>query len=66
MYDKYPRMWRGIGEVMCRHDDLTNMMMGREMPRVNHRGLDPIYKLATEVRRPQMAGKGYTPVDPCR
>lgn len=22
--DKYP-FWRGIGEVLCRHDDLTNM-----------------------------------------
>ena len=24
MYQKYPKMWRGIGEVMCRHDDLTD------------------------------------------
>ena len=52
MYEKYPKMWRGIGEVMCRHDDLTNMLMGREMPRVNHKALDFIYKFAVEVNLP--------------
>jgi hypothetical protein len=29
MYDKYPGMWRAIGEVMCRHDDLTTMLLGK-------------------------------------
>ena len=52
MYNKYPKMWRGIGEVMCRHDDLTTMMLGKEIPRVDHPGLDPIYKFAVEVGLP--------------
>jgi len=52
MYNKYPKMWRGLGEVMCRHDDLTNMLMGKEIPRVNHDGLDPIYEFCVEVDLP--------------
>jgi hypothetical protein len=36
MHSKYPKMWRGIGEVMCRHDDLTTMLLGKEIPRINH------------------------------
>ena len=38
MYHKYPKMWRGIG-IMCRHDDLTTMLLGKEIPRVNHPAL---------------------------
>ena len=37
---------------MCRHDDLTNMMMGREVPTVHHRGLDAIYAFAQEKALP--------------
>ena len=43
---KYPKMWRGIGEIMCRHDDLTNMLLSKEIPRVNHPGLFPIFEFA--------------------
>jgi len=46
LYNKYPKMWRGIGEVMCRHDDLTMMLLDKEIPRVNHPGLYPIYEFA--------------------
>jgi len=52
MYYKYPKMWRAIGEVMCRHDDLTTMLLGKEIPRVNHPALDFIYKFAIEVDLP--------------
>ena len=52
MYWKYPKMWRGIGEVMCRHDDLTNMLLGKEVPRVNHPALDFIYEFAIQVDLP--------------
>ena len=45
-YMKYPKMWRGIGEIMCRHDDLTNMLLSKEIPRVNHPGLFPIFEFA--------------------
>ena len=46
LYMKYPKMWRGIGEIMCRHDDLTNMLLSKEIPRVNHPGLFPIFEFA--------------------
>ena len=26
LWDKYPRLFRGLGEVMCRHDDLTMLL----------------------------------------
>ena len=52
MYRKYPQMWRAVGEVMCRHDDLTNMMMGKEIPRVNHEGLDRIFDFCVETDLP--------------
>ena len=31
LYNKYPKMWRGIGELMCRHDDLTMMLLDKEV-----------------------------------
>ena len=37
---------------MCRHDDLTTMMLGKEMPRINHPGLDAIYAFAISVGLP--------------
>ena len=52
LYYKYPNMWRGIGEIMCRHDDLTTMLLGKEIPRVNHKGLEAIYEFAIEVDIP--------------
>jgi len=52
MYDKYPGMWRAIGEVMCRHDDLTTMLLGKEIPRVDHAGLDRIYEFAIKNNLP--------------
>jgi hypothetical protein len=52
MYEKYPQMWRGIGEVMCRHDDLTTMLLDKEVPRCNHPALDAIYEFAIEKDLP--------------
>ena len=37
---------------MCRHDDLTTMLLGKEIPRINHPALDAIYEFAIEVRAP--------------
>jgi len=39
---------------MCRHDDLTTMLLSKEIPRVNHPGLDPIYKFAIEINLPML------------
>ena len=46
------QMWRGIGEVMCRHDDLTTMLLDREVPRVNHPALEPIFEFCIETNLP--------------
>ena len=54
MYKKYPKMWRAVGEIMCRHDDLTTMLLGKEIPRVNHPGMDPIYEFCVENNIPAL------------
>ena len=55
LYKKYPGMWRGIGELMCRHDDLTTMLLDKEIPRINHPALmmkGGIYEFAIEKGLP--------------
>ena len=54
LYSKYPGMWRGVGEVMCRHDDLTTMLQDKECPTPNHPGLKPIYEFCIEKDLPIM------------
>jgi len=54
LYNKYPKMWRAVGEIMCRHDDLTTMLLGKEIPRVNHPGMDPIYQFCVESGLPAL------------
>jgi predicted TIM-barrel fold metal-dependent hydrolase len=44
MWDKYPGLWRGLGEVMCRHDDLTMLLQDDETPVVNHMAMRPLYQ----------------------
>jgi len=41
----YPGFWRGIGELMSRHDDLTAFTYG-EAPRADHPALMRVYELA--------------------
>eukprot|EP01050_Picozoa_sp_SAG11_P001360 SAG11_NODE_58_length_19205_cov_30.697315_8_plen_143_part_00 len=41
-------MWRGLGEVMCRHDDLTMMLQENETPVINHMALDRLYEFCIE------------------
>ncbi|MBN6038295.1 amidohydrolase family protein [Amycolatopsis sp. 195334CR] len=43
--------WRGIGEVMLRHDDLTNLTRG-ENPCADHLALDPVFDFAAEREVP--------------
>ncbi len=47
----YPGFWRGIGELMSRHDDLTAFTYG-EPPRADHPALMRIYDLAARKRLP--------------
>jgi len=52
IYEKYPKMWRGIGEVMCRHDDLTSLLQDKECPTPNHSAMDAIYEFCIEKDLP--------------
>lgn len=46
-----PGFWKGIGEVMSRHDDLTAFTYG-EPPRADHPALMKVYRLAAEKKLP--------------
>lgn len=37
-------LWRGVGEVLLRHDDLTHLTL-EETARANHPALEPVYAL---------------------
>jgi len=52
MYNKYPNLWRGIGEVMCRHDDLSALLQEFEAPVVNHPAMDAVYEFCIEKDLP--------------
>ena len=46
-----PGFWRGIGEIMSRHDDLTAFTYG-EPPRADHPALMKVYQLAARHHLP--------------
>jgi predicted TIM-barrel fold metal-dependent hydrolase len=46
MWSKYP-FWRGVGELLLRHDDLTNLTPG-EPARMNHPALGPVLNFCRE------------------
>ena len=50
MNEKYPNRWAGIGEIFFRHDDLTNLSLGRdeEIPRPDHPAMLRIYDYCQE------------------
>jgi len=60
MLDKFP-FWRGIGEIICRHDDLTNLT-NEETARVNHPALFDIYALAATRGLPVLVHQNSTSV----
>jgi predicted TIM-barrel fold metal-dependent hydrolase len=60
MLDKYP-FWRGVGEVLCRHDDLTNMT-NEETARVNHPALLDVYDLCASRCLPVLIHQNSTSV----
>jgi predicted TIM-barrel fold metal-dependent hydrolase len=61
MYEQYPDVWSGIGEVLLRHDDLTGLTYG-EPPRANHRGMWPIYQFAADHDLPVLVHQNVTSV----
>lgn len=50
MFEKYP-FWKGIGEVLLRHDDLTNLTL-EETARANHPAMNAIYDFCAEKQIP--------------
>lgn len=47
----YPGMWHGVGEILFRHDDLTNLTYG-DPPRANHPAMDSVYDLCADTKMP--------------
>jgi hypothetical protein len=58
---EFPGIWKGIGEVMSRHDDLTNLTVG-ERPRADHPSLLRIYDFAGEVGLPVSIHHNVAPI----
>jgi hypothetical protein len=56
---RYPGLWRGIGEVITRHDDLTALTEG-ETPRANHPALMKVYRLAGRYHLPVLLHSNLT------
>jgi len=50
MYNKYP-FWKGVGEVLLRHDDLTNLV-NEETARANHKALHSICEFCIDKDLP--------------
>ena len=60
---EFPTLWEGIGEVMSRHDDLTNLTTG-ERPAGNHPALHRIANFAGEFHMPVSIHHNIAPVSP--
>jgi len=60
MLATYP-FWRGVGEILCRHDDLTNLT-NEEVARANHPALFDIYALCAERKLPVLLPQNSTSV----
>jgi hypothetical protein len=61
MYEQYPDVWSGIGELLLRHDDLTSLTYG-EPARANHRALWPVYEFAADHGLPVLVHQNVTSV----
>ena len=61
MYEWYPDVWSGIGELLLRHDDLTGLTYG-EPARANNCALWPIYEFAAEHDLPVLIHQNVTSV----
>ncbi|WP_031481714.1 amidohydrolase family protein [Maridesulfovibrio frigidus] len=47
MYEAFPNLWHGVGEIFAHRDDLTNLTYG-ETARANHEALDAVYDFAAD------------------
>lgn len=57
----FPNMWSGVGEVLFRHDDLTNLTYG-EPPRSNHPAMDNVFELCADLDMPVCIHQNITSV----
>lgn len=60
MFEKYP-FWKGIGEIICRHDDLTNLTLD-ETARVNHAALTKVFEFGVKKKIPVCVHQNSTSV----
>ena len=58
---EFPGVWECIGEVMSRHDDLTNLTTG-ERPRANHPALARVCRFAGESHVPVSIHHNIAPI----
>ena len=58
---EYPGVWEGLGELMSRHDDLTNLTTG-ERPRANHLSFIRLFKFAGRVNLPVSIHHNVAPI----
>ena len=58
---EFPGVWHGIGEVMSRHDDLTNLTTG-DRPRANHPSLKRLCCFAGDLLLPVSIHHNIAPV----
>ena len=58
---EYPGIWEGLGELMSRHDDLTNLTIG-ERPRANHPSFIRLFKFAGRVSLPVSIHHNVAPI----
>ena len=58
---EFPGVWEGIGEVMSRHDDLTNLTFG-ERPRADHPALVRVCRFAGEYFLPVSIHHNIAPI----
>jgi hypothetical protein len=58
---EFPGVWHGIGEVMSRHDDLTNLTTG-DRPRGNHPSLKRLCCFAGDMHLPVNIHHNIAPV----
>ena len=58
---EYPGVWEGLGELMSRHDDLTNLTTG-ERPRANHTSFIRLFKFAGRASLPVSIHHNVAPI----
>jgi hypothetical protein len=61
MYNKFPNFWKGIGELLLRHDDLTAFTYG-DTARANHKALYPVYEFAADKNIPVLLHQNISAV----